>query len=93
MRQADIDDQLTLQLSRATLQAAKAAALQNTPAGFWNLSHSRSSAKATLTKAATNGPSEPALGLLKDKGISPKDEKKIVVLRDFIFKQAYAHRA
>lgn len=88
-----MNPQLTRQLSRATLQAAKAAALQNSPPGFWNLSHSRSSAKATLTKAATSGSTEPAQRLLKDKGISPKDEKKIVILRDFIFKQAYANRA
>ncbi|BEJ10919.1 hypothetical protein CspHIS471_0103410 [Cutaneotrichosporon sp. HIS471] len=80
-------------LSRATLQAAKAAALQNSPPGFWNVSPSRASAKAALTKGTAINTSEALQGLLKDKGISPKDEKKIVVLRDFIFKQAHATRA
>ncbi|CAK9779867.1 ARM repeat-containing protein [Cutaneotrichosporon oleaginosum] len=80
-------------LSYATLQAAKAAALQNSPPGFWNLSASRSSAKTSLTKAATMGSSDSMQGLLKDKGISPKDEKRIIVLKDFIFKQAHAARA
>lgn len=31
--------------------------------------------------------------LLKDKGVSARDEKKIVAMRDFIVKQAQASRA
>jgi hypothetical protein len=30
---------------------------------------------------------------LKDKGFSLKDEKKIIAMRDFIMKQAYAAKA
>ena len=40
------------QLSRNTLSLAKSAALQNTPAGFWKIAPSRSSAKSGFIKAA-----------------------------------------
>ncbi|WOO86061.1 Phosphoinositide 3-kinase regulatory subunit 4 [Vanrija pseudolonga] len=79
-------------LSRATLQLAKSAALQSSPPGFWSAPPSRSTAKAALTKSATSkmGNEFPQL---KDKGINPKDEKKIIALRDLIAKQAFASRA
>lgn len=83
---------LTLQLSRSTLQIAKSAALADSPPGFWRVAQTRSTAKSTLTKAATGKPSGD-LQHLREKGISAKDEKKIVALRDFIYKQAHASKA
>lgn len=74
--------------------AAKSAALQNSPAGFWNIASNTASAKSTLTKSASSsGSHDDERHQLKDKGISAKDEKKIVAMKEFILKQAHAARA
>ncbi|TXT04392.1 hypothetical protein VHUM_04159 [Vanrija humicola] len=91
--EASILSALVPPLSRATLQLAKSAALQNSPPGFWSVPPSRSTAKAVLTKSATSKGGNELYVVLKDKGISPKDEKKIIALRDLIAKQAFASRA
>ena len=96
---------LMRQLSRATLVMAKSAAVQNAPAGFWDIRPEKSSAKSTLVKAANKEKGSQSSvsmygikaefnsNLLKEKGISAKDERKIIVLREFLVKQAHASRA
>jgi phosphoinositide-3-kinase regulatory subunit 4 len=89
MRLAYSTDQ---QLSRSTLLAAKSAALQNSPPGFWDISSSKVAQKMFLIQPATvSRSSEP--NQLRDKGISAQDERKIIALKDFIVKQAHAARA
>ncbi|KAK4685355.1 phosphoinositide-3-kinase, regulatory subunit 4, partial [Tremellales sp. Uapishka_1] len=78
-------------LSRATLVAAKLASLQNSPPGYWNIPSQKSSTKVALMNTASSTSQDSAL--LKDKGISPKDEKKVSSLKEFIVKQAHATRA
>lgn len=45
-----------------------------------------------VKNASTSKTSEDS-HVLKDKGISSRDEKKIVAMKDFIFKQAHAAKA
>ncbi|KAL7418880.1 Serine/threonine-protein kinase [Cryptotrichosporon argae] len=59
-------------LPRTSLNAAKSAALQNMPPGFWT-------AKEKPDTALRSFP--------------PEEEQRILVLRDFIFKQAHAAKA
>ncbi|ORY34315.1 hypothetical protein BCR39DRAFT_556705 [Naematelia encephala] len=79
-------------LSRATLDAAKAAAIQDSPPGFWQTRIPKGSTKTNLVKT-TSGNKDGDSSALREKGITPKDEKKIIAMRDFIFKQAHATRA
>jgi phosphoinositide-3-kinase regulatory subunit 4 len=72
--------------------AAKSAALANSPAGFWDLKPPGVSAKASFVKSSSSARTDEA-HVLKDKGISRVEEKKIVAMKEFIVKQAYAARA
>jgi phosphoinositide-3-kinase regulatory subunit 4 len=83
-----------MQLPRVSLIAAKAAALQDSPAGFWRSSTQTITNKAALVKNV-NAPMSKLEDrhALKDKGISAKDEAKIFAMKDFILKQAHAVRA
>ncbi|KAK8845442.1 hypothetical protein IAR55_006155 [Kwoniella newhampshirensis] len=78
-------------LSRGTLVAAKLAALQNTPTGYWDTTPAKGTTKSTLVKSAQNQVS--ASQTLREKGISAKDERKIEAMKEFIVKQAYGTRA
>lgn len=94
-----------MQLSRNVLISAKAAALHNTPAGFWDVAAHPSFTKATLMKSADavtpiEDATSPRTGskqaeklVLQDKGFTAADEKKIVALKDFIVKQAHNAKA
>jgi len=82
---------------------AKSAALQNTPAGFWKIAPSRSSAKSGFIRAANTESTDRYVGWfkqyidfsssLREKGFSADDEKKIIAMKDFIMKQAQASKA
>ncbi|WVF66213.1 hypothetical protein IAT40_000953 [Kwoniella sp. CBS 6097] len=78
-------------LSRSTLVAAKHAALQNTPTGFWDIRPSKGFTKLSLIKSPSSEINSPQL--LKDKGISEVDERKIKAMKELLFKQAHASRA
>ncbi|WVW81748.1 hypothetical protein I302_103744 [Kwoniella bestiolae CBS 10118] len=78
-------------LPRSTLVAAKVAALQNTPKGYWNIPQSKGTTKSSLAKSANE--SSTATQQLRDKGITEKDERKIEIMKDFIIKQAHASKA
>ncbi|ODO02045.1 VPS15 protein kinase [Cryptococcus wingfieldii CBS 7118] len=91
MTEASIVSALLPPLPRGTLTAAKAAALQNTPAGFWQVTPVTLSTKVDLMKSAQK-PSQKQ-GKLQDRGISATDEVKIEAMKEFIVKQAYAARA
>jgi phosphoinositide-3-kinase regulatory subunit 4 len=87
------------------LVSAKAAALHNTPPGFWNLGTATLSAKAALTRSADStapadettsrqtGSKQTEKLVLQDKGFTAADEKKIIALKDFIVKQAHNAKA
>ncbi|WWC66876.1 uncharacterized protein I206_100783 [Kwoniella pini CBS 10737] len=78
-------------LPRSTLTAAKVAAQQNTPKGYWNVPQTKGTTKAALVK---NSQEKPNISQqLRDKGITEKDEKKIEVMKDFILKQAHTAKA
>ncbi|ORX34648.1 hypothetical protein BD324DRAFT_634336 [Kockovaella imperatae] len=74
-------------LSRATLVAAKAAALADSPRGFWTIKNEPNIKAAVVRLASATLPE----GLIK--GISAKDETKVVAMKEFIIKQAHATRA
>nr|XP_031863613.1 uncharacterized protein CI109_000865 [Kwoniella shandongensis]KAA5530685.1 hypothetical protein CI109_000865 [Kwoniella shandongensis] len=78
-------------LTRSTLVAAKLAALQNTPAGYWDMTPPKGSTKSSLIRSAQGRAS--GTQQLRDKGISAKDERKIEAMKEFIVKQAYSARA
>ncbi|WWC85771.1 uncharacterized protein L201_000637 [Kwoniella dendrophila CBS 6074] len=78
-------------LSRSTLVAAKVAAIQSTPKGYWNAPQPKASSKVNLTKTAQA--QTPSSQQLRDKGIAEKDERKIDLMKDFIVKQAHASKA
>ncbi|OCF39322.1 VPS15 protein kinase [Kwoniella heveanensis CBS 569] len=78
-------------LSRSTLVAAKHAALQNTPAGFWDLRPAKEMTKLSLVKPASREKTSPRS--LRDKGISEADEKKIEAMKECLVKQAFASQA
>ncbi|WVR03468.1 hypothetical protein IAU60_000459 [Kwoniella sp. DSM 27419] len=78
-------------VARSTLVAAKVAALQNSPTGYWTLPSINGSTKTSLVKSIQHD-TKPARNL-REKGISDKDEKKIDALKEFIVKQAQASRA
>lgn len=87
------------------MTSAKAAALHNTPPGFWNLNTGPSFAKTALMKSADSAPPTEDTAnrqsgskqidkpVLQDKGFTAADEKKIVALKDFIVKQAHNAKA
>ncbi|WVQ80358.1 hypothetical protein IAT38_002463 [Cryptococcus sp. DSM 104549] len=78
-------------LSRSTLVAAKLAALQDAPAGYWDIVPPKGSVKAGLMKSAQDHASKQQQ--LRDRGISAVDERKIEAMKEFIVKQAHAARA
>nr|XP_019002677.1 VPS15 protein kinase [Kwoniella mangroviensis CBS 8507]OCF66138.1 VPS15 protein kinase [Kwoniella mangroviensis CBS 8507] len=78
-------------LPRSTLIAAKVAALQTPPKGYWNIPQSKGTTKSSLVKAAQGQVT--ASQQLRDKGITEKDERKIEVMKEFIVKQANASKA
>ncbi|WVQ93835.1 hypothetical protein IAU59_000913 [Kwoniella sp. CBS 9459] len=78
-------------LPRSTLVAAKHAALQNTPAGFWDIRPTKGFTKLNLVNSASGERSSSQH--LKDKGISAGDERKIEAMKEFLVKQAHASRA
>lgn len=87
-----LNPQANIQLSRASLQLAKSAALQRSPPGFWDSCDPRYTNKSSLSSHSSTS-SKSDSHLLKDKGITAKDEKKVVAMKDFIYKQAESSRA
>ncbi|EJT48342.1 hypothetical protein A1Q1_02625 [Trichosporon asahii var. asahii CBS 2479] len=71
---------------------AKSAALQRSPPGFWDSCDPRYANKSSLSSRSSSS-SKSDSHLLKDKGITAKDEKKVVAMKDFIYKQAESSRA
>ncbi|KAL0243903.1 hypothetical protein I308_105166 [Cryptococcus tetragattii IND107] len=90
MDEAALMSALLPPLARSTLIAARVAALQNTPPGFWDIPPLKSSTKIDLVKSQKLPPNPHRL---KDSGISPLDEKKIEAMKEHIVKQAHAIKA
>lgn len=83
--------------------------MARSPPGFWDKTQQTGNMKAFLTKSALNANYSEgwacleltpfaakkcrSTASLRDKGISAKDERKVLALRDSIFKQAHAIKA
>ncbi|KAI9635914.1 uncharacterized protein MKK02DRAFT_25800 [Dioszegia hungarica] len=80
-------------LSRAKFIAARAAALEDSPPGFWRPTQQKGSVKAAMSKSALSGKVSDSSAALQDKNLSSSDEKIITAMKDFIFKQAHSIRA
>ncbi|WWC58078.1 uncharacterized protein I303_100613 [Kwoniella dejecticola CBS 10117] len=91
MTETDLLAAIISPLPRSTLTAAKVAAQQNTPKGFWTILQMKGTTKSELVKAALE--KTDTLNQLRDKGITEKDEKKIQAMKDFIVKQSYTAKA
>ena len=92
MNDESIMSALVSPLPRSSLVAAKSAAIHNSPPGFWDLPSSNSKFGPIQSDPSSSRRAEDT-HLLKSKGFSAKDERKIVLMKEFVVKQAHAAKA